>query len=92
MNLVYFSFAITAAALGGCVAPTGIVPIGNGTYMSSKMGGMLDYSGGGVKAELYKEAGAFCVKQGKEVQPMNSTSTDSGLGTYASAEVQFRCL
>lgn len=80
-----------AAALVGCATNTGVVPIGNGIYMHSKSGSMMTHSGGQVKAELFREAAVFCSKQGKQVAPVNSTSQDAGIGTYASAEVQFRC-
>ena len=79
------------AVLAGCTSPTGIVPIGNGLYMSSKLGGMSTYSGGQVKAELYGEAAEFCGKSGKKVIPVNSTSLDTVVSNYASAEIQFRC-
>lgn len=87
------AFLIVAAALlAGCATPnTGIQPIGNGVYMASKFGGMMTFSGGEVKAELYQEAGAYCGKQGKQVQPLDSTSRDSSYGRHASAEIQFRC-
>lgn len=78
------------AVVAGCASPTGVVPIGSGVYMASKMGTMT-YSGGQVKAELYKEAADYCAKLGKQVVPLGSTSTDASIGTYASAEVQFRC-
>lgn len=78
--------------LAACATPdTGMVPIGQGMYMHSKFGSMITFSGGHVKAELFQEAGAFCQKQGKQLVPVNSTSKDSGYGTYASAEIQFRC-
>lgn len=84
--------ALTVAALASaCTSPTGIVPIGNGMYMSSKLGGMATYSGGAVKAELYQEAAEFCAKQGKQVEPINSTSIDMIAMNYASAEIQLRC-
>lgn len=82
---------LATAALAGCASPTGIVPIGDGLYMSSKLGGTFTFDGGETKAELYREAAAFCSKQSKGVIPVNSTSQNSGLGTYASAEIQFRC-
>lgn len=87
------AFLIAAvAALAGCATPnTGIQPIGSGVYMASKFGGMMTFSGGEVKAELFREAGEFCAKQGKQVQPLDSTSRDSSYGRHASAEVQFRC-
>jgi hypothetical protein len=82
----------TLAVLCGCATPnTGVVPIGNGIYMHSKFGSFTTFSGGEVKAELFKEAAQFCAKQGKQLVPVASTSKDSGYGTYASAEVQFRC-
>jgi hypothetical protein len=88
----YWTILTCTAVLAGCASPnTGIVPIGKDTYMVSKMGGMLQYSGGDVKAELYKEATAFCTKSGKQIVPGPSTSKDSGYYSYASAEIQFRC-
>ena len=86
---------IALAAVGaiGCATPgSGIVEIADDTYMHSKFGSMLTYSGGEVKAELYKEANQFCAAKGKKLKPLNSTSQDSGIGTYASAEIQFKCL
>ncbi|VTU38290.1 hypothetical protein H4CHR_04386 [Variovorax sp. PBS-H4] len=83
---------VALAALAGCASPTGIVPIGDGIYMSSKLGGMTTYSGGQVKAELFKEADAFCAKSGKKLSPVTSTSQDVIVYNYASAEIQFRCV
>ncbi|CAN7537882.1 hypothetical protein LJR130_003790 [Variovorax sp. LjRoot130] len=83
--------ALAAAVLTGC-GTTGVQPIGNGVYMSSKLGGMLTYNGGEVKADLFREAAEFCGKQGKKVDPVSSTSQGAGIGTYASAEIQFRCV
>lgn len=90
MRAIFWVSMISAAALVGC-GTTGVVPIGNGIYMSSKMGGMTDWNGGVVKAELFKEAAAYCAKLGKQPIPVSSTSQDAGMATYASAEVQFRC-
>lgn len=88
-----FFVVLAGAVLAGCAASmpnTGIVGIGKDTYMSAKFGGM-EWSGGKVKAELYKDAGAFCAKQGKQVIPLDSTSKDATAYQYASAEIQFRC-
>ncbi|MEO8021060.1 MAG: hypothetical protein ABI660_04265 [Polaromonas sp.] len=59
--------------------------------MLSKFGSMTTFSGSQVKAELYADATAFCAKTGKKLVPVSSTSEDSGLAKYASAEIQFRC-
>lgn len=87
-----FTFAMAACvALAACSTPTGVVPIGDGIYMASDMDGM-SWSGGSVKVGLYKQAGEFCAKQGKEVVPLSDKSNDaSTFGNYASAEVKFRC-
>ena len=84
--------ALAAGGVIGCGGGSGIVQISDDTYMHSKLGGAFTVSGSTVKAELYKEASEFCVAKGKKLIPLNSTSQDSGLGTYASAEIQFKCL
>lgn len=87
-------FLIVSASillLAGCSGP-GIVPMGSDTYMLAKDGSFTTFGGGGVKAELYKEAYAFCASQGLELFPVRDASRDSGYGRYANAEIQFRCL
>jgi hypothetical protein len=84
--------AAAVLALSGCAAPsTGIVKIADDTYMYSKQDWMA-YSGGSVKADMYKEAGEFCAKQGKKLVPIGSTSQDYAIArSSASAEIQFAC-
>ena len=83
---------LTAAGVIGCAPGSGIVEIGDDTYMHSKLGSFVTFSGGEVKAELYKEANQFCAAKGKKLRALDSTAHDSGIGTYASAEIQFKCL
>lgn len=83
--------ATLAIGLTGCASNSGIVPVGGGRYMASTMNSMA-WSGGGLKADLFREAAAFCEKRGKEFQLMSSSGEDATLGgRYASAEIQFRC-
>lgn len=77
--------------LSGCSGP-GVVPMGPDTYMVAKDGSFTTFGGGAVKAELYKEANAFCEGKGKQLMPVKDASRDSGYGRYANAELQFRCL
>jgi hypothetical protein len=77
--------------VGGCNTG-GVVPIGPDTYMVGGLGGMVDYSGSAVKAGYFREANKYCLDRGQVMVPINSTSQDYGIGTYASAEVQFRCV
>ncbi|MFM9424346.1 hypothetical protein RCH10_000774 [Variovorax sp. GrIS 2.14] len=44
------AFLCLTLALAACTSPTGVVLIGDGIYMTSKLGGMGTYSGGSVKA------------------------------------------
>lgn len=82
---------VMCLAVVGCAATkTGVVSIGENTYMISNQDWMA-YSGGVVKAELYREAAAFCTSKGKKVVPGQSTSRDASYGASASAEIQFRC-
>lgn len=80
-----------AIAIAGCSGP-GVVPMGRDTYMIAKDGSFTTFGGGAVKAELYQEADAFCGKKGKQLMPVKEASRDSGIGRYANAELQFRCL
>ncbi|CAN7469715.1 hypothetical protein LJR175_003137 [Variovorax sp. LjRoot175] len=91
MKKTLLAAVLGVIALAGC-GTTGVQPIGNGIYMSSKLGSMLTYNGGEVKADLFREAAEFCGKQGKKVDPVSSSSQGAGIGTYASAEIQFRCV
>jgi hypothetical protein len=85
--------AAAAVLLAGCASKTGIVPIGDGIYMSSTQDYSLNYHGGKVKAELYKEAADFCAKQGKKSVPVSDSARDAAFySNYASAEVKFRCV
>ncbi|VVE75858.1 hypothetical protein PCA31118_05078 [Pandoraea captiosa] len=84
---------VTTALLGCATTGTdGVVPIGPDMYMIGGLGEFTDFSASAVKARMFKQASAFCAAQGRLMTPMGSTGKDSGYGTYASAEVQFRCL
>lgn len=81
--------------LSACAVTSGttdIVPIGKDTYMVGRPGGFFTLSGGEVKAQLFRDANEFCLSQGKNVMPVSTSSRDSAPYTYATAELQFRCL
>lgn len=87
--------AILLALLAtGCagLGTDGVVEIGPNTYMVGGLGGFTDFSSSAVKARYFKQASQFCSEKGMTMQPLNSTGQDSGIATYASAEVQFRCV
>jgi len=80
------------AFLTGC-ASSGVVPMGQDTFMISKQSSTGFHSAGSVKADIFQEGSAYCASQGKEFQPVNDHGVDGVPGrSFASAEVQFRCL
>ncbi len=80
--------------MSGCATTgtDGVVQIAPDTYMIGNLGRFTDFSGSAVKARLIKQAQDFCKKKGGVMKLIDSTFKDSGLGTYASAEIQFKCL
>jgi hypothetical protein len=86
-------YAVSVALVGLCsCASSGPVPVGPDTYMIAKPGDFFTLSGASVQADLYREAGAFCVQQQKELMPVDSSYRDSGPARFATAEIRFRCL
>ena len=75
----------------GC-ASSGPVSIGPDTYMLAKPGDFFTISGASVQADLYRKAGIFCAQQGKQMMAMGGNYRDSAPYTYATAQIQFRCL
>ena len=81
-----------AVSLAGC-ASSGVIPIGQDTYMISKQSSTGFHSAGSVKADIYQEGFAYCAGKDKEFQPVNERGVDGIPGrSFASAEIQFRCL
>jgi hypothetical protein len=89
MKKIIFSVVVL---LTGC-ASSGVVPMGQDTFMISKQSSTGFHSASSVKADIYKEGSEYCASQGKEFQPVNDHGVDGVPGrSFASAEVQFRCL
>lgn len=88
------SCAAALAAMTGCATTgtDGIVQIGPDMYMVGGLGKFTDFSSSGVKGRLYQDATKFCAEKNKAMLPVSSAGKDSGYGTYASAEIQFRCV
>jgi hypothetical protein len=88
---------VGAIFLGGCATlfttSTGVVPIGQDTYMISRTEKGFIGSSSRVKAEAFKEANQFCVSQGKKLQVVSTSQKDMVLyQSDAQAEIQFMCL
>jgi hypothetical protein len=88
------AICLAMSGLIGCATTgtDGVVEIGPNLYMLGGLGKFNDFSSSAVKVRMFQEAGKFCAAKGKQIEPVGSTGKDSGYGTYASAEVQFRCI
>lgn len=85
-------YIFTVCVLAGCQS-TGVVPMDQDSYMIGKKDGS---PGVGVslsnKADVYREANAFCREKGLEVKTLHVTTTPSLPGQLGSTELQFRCV
>jgi hypothetical protein len=74
-------------------ASTGVVPMSQDSYYIGKKDGA---PGLGVsfsnKAQVYKEACAFCSQKGLEVYILRETVTPAAPGRLGSTELHFKCV
>jgi hypothetical protein len=81
-------------SLAGCAANSGIIPMGQDSYMVSRQAA-TGFSGlGNLKGEALQEANQHCLSQGRVMQVTNTSESRPPyiLGNYPKAEVQFLCL
>lgn len=76
----------------GC--STGVVPMGQGTYLLTKKSAGCGFSSAeGTKSDLYVEANEFCKIKQKEVKTVEVVARDGvPFVRCASAELQFQCV
>ena len=78
--------------LAGCITTTGVVPMGEDTYMIGKSSNLTSDSST-IKAAAYREAIEYCAKLGKKIQVVRAEEQDMRLGSHVgTAEIQFMCL
>ena len=86
------AFLAVSLALGGC-STTGVVPMDKDTYMVAQRSAQVGFGpADGAKADVYREANAFCAKQGKTIETISLEMTDSAFAKPASASLRFRCV
>ena len=88
------SIVIIATIISGCASNSGVIPIGQDTYMVSRQAA-TGFSGlGTLKADAFAEAKVYCNKQGKLLQVVNTNESQPPyvFGNFPKAEVQFMCL
>ncbi len=86
-------FLILAILFLTACQSTGVIPMGNGTYMIGKKDGS---PGLGIslsnKAEVYKEANVFCHEKGLEVETIKVNVSPAKLAKLGSTELEFKCV
>ena len=80
--------------LVGCAANSGIVPIGQDTFMVSRQAATGFPGLGNLKADAFREANQYCVNQGRSLQVVHTSESNPPyiLGNYPKVEIQFMCL
>jgi hypothetical protein len=86
--------AIVSLVLSACASHTGIVPMGQDTYMVAKQQATGFPGLGNMKAEIIAEASRHCAGLGKEFQIVSTQESQPPyiLGNYPRSEIQFMCL
>jgi hypothetical protein len=79
--------------LAGCAVNTGVVNMGQGTYMIERQAATGFPGLGNLKAEAIAEAGAFCAQQGGNFAVVQTTETQPPyvMGNYPRVSVTFTC-
>lgn len=91
MNFVLMAFVLI---LSGCAANSGIIPMGNDTYMVSRQAASGFTGMGTLKAEAMKEAYQQCQLSGKSVEIIEAIDAKPPyiLGNFPKTEIRFKCI
>lgn len=89
-----FLALVPLALLTTCASNTGVVPIGEDTFMVSRQAATGFSGSGSLKAEAFQEASQHCQNMGKKLQVVSTQEATPPfiLGNFPKAEVQFMCL
>ncbi len=59
---------VLIVVMGGCAINSGVVPMGQNTFMVSRQAATGFSGSGNLKAKTFREANQYCVNQGKMLQ------------------------
>ena len=90
----YLSIIAAIAFLAGCASNSGVMPIGQDTFMVSRQAATGFSGSGTLKAEAFQEASQYCTSLGKLLQVVSTHEAAPPyiLGNFPKAEIQFMCL
>jgi hypothetical protein len=91
MNYALLAFVLI---LSGCAANSGIIPMGNDTYMVSRQAASGFTGMGTLKAEAMKEAYQQCQLSGKSVEVIEAIDAKPPyiFGNFPKTEIRFKCI
>ncbi|SAK93949.1 hypothetical protein AWB80_06895 [Caballeronia pedi] len=94
MRMILLASIAAATALQGCASNSGVVPIGQDTFMVTRQAATGFSGSGTLKAEAFQEANQYCASQGRKLQVMSTQEAAPPFvfGNFPKAEVQFMCL
>lgn len=80
--------------LVGCASNSGVVSIGEDTFMVSRQAATGFSGSGTLKAEAFQEASQYCKNIGKSLQVVNTYEATPPyiFGNFPKADIQFMCL
>lgn len=80
--------------LSGCASNSGVVQMGQDTFMVSRQAATGFSGSGSLKAEAFGEANQYCAAQKKTMQVVSTHEAAPPyiLGNFPKAELQFMCL
>jgi hypothetical protein len=89
-----FCVLVGVATFSGCATNSGVVPIGQDTYLVSRQAATGFSGTGSLKAKALREANKYCADQRKFLQVVSTIESTPPylLGNFPRAEVQFMCL
>ena len=85
---------IAIVFFAGCASNSGVIPIGQDTFMVSRQAATGFSGSGTLKAEAFQEASQYCTNLGKTLQVVSThkASPPYVLANFPKAEIQFMCL
>lgn len=80
--------------LSGCASNSGVVPMGNETYMVSRQAASAFSGMGTLKADAMREAYQQCQLTGKHVEVVEIIDAQPPyiLGNFPKTEIRFKCV
>lgn len=89
-----FGYIIVILIISGCASNSGVVPMGNDTYMVSRQAASGFSGMGTLKADAMREAYAECQKSNRAIEVLESNESKPPylLGNFPKAEITFKCI